>query len=108
MSKASQEANSALAEMRSASNDARRQRSGEEKKSMTELKRLTDDLSERMHKVIDLTAPRASGDDDKTHACVEAFHALPFTSKLRLLADDRVAVSIFFVSFATGMTLMLG
>jgi len=108
MTKASKEANSALAEMRSASNDARRMRSGEEKKAMTEMRRITDDVLERVRKVVDLSAPRPLAEEEKTPATVAAFHGLPFTAKLRLIADDRIALGVLASSFAAGVILMLG
>lgn len=108
LSKSSLEANTALAEMRSACNDARRMRSGEEKKHMTELRRVCDDVMDRVKKVVDLSAPRAAADEDKTLATVAAFHGLPFTAKLRLLADDRIALSLLAASFVAGMTLVMG
>jgi len=108
LSKASLEANTALAEMRSACNDARRMRSGEEKKHMTELRRVCDDVMDRVKKVVDLSAPRAPANEDKTPATVAAFHGLPFTAKLRLLADDRIALSLLAASFVAGMALVTG
>merc|ERR1711957_1144211 len=108
MSKASLEANTALAEMRSASNDARRMRSGEEKKVMTELRRVADDVAERVKKVVDFSAPKPTPAEEKTSATVSAFHGLPFTAKLRLFADDRVALSLLGASFVGGMVLVAG
>lgn len=108
MSKASQEANSALAEMRSASNDARRMRSGDEKKVMAELRRVSDEVADRLRKVVDLSAPKPTPDEEKSAASVAAFHALPFTAKLRLLADDRIALGLLGASFFAGMALVFG
>jgi hypothetical protein len=97
-----------MAEMRAASNDARRMRSGEEKKVITELRRTTDDIVERVRKVVDISAPKPLSEEDKARAVTTAFHSLPFTVKLRVLADERSALALFLVSFAVGASLVLG
>lgn len=108
MSKSSHEANNGLAEMRSASNDARRMRGGEEKKAMTDMRRVTDDVLDRVKKLVDLSAPRPVAEEERVPATVAAFHALPFTAKLRLIADDRVGLGLLTSSFAAGSMLVLG
>jgi hypothetical protein len=108
LSKSSLEANTALAEMRAASNDARRMRSGDEKKALAELRRVIDDVLERVRKVVEISAPKAISEEDKQHATVAAFHVLPFTAKLRILADERTALAIFAACFSAGAVLVLG
>lgn len=108
LTKSSLEANTAMAEMRAASNDARRMRSGEEKKVITELRKATDEILERVRKVVDISAPKPLSEEDKARAVTAAFHSLPFTVKLRVLADERSALALFLVSFAMGVALVLG
>lgn len=106
--RAALEADSALAEMRSASNDARRQRSGDEKRTLSELRRTSDQVSERVRKLVEVSMSKDMSEEDKVNANIEAFHALPLTAKLRLLADERVALVLIAVSFVGGAVLVFG
>lgn len=106
--RAALEADTALAEMRSASNDARRLRSGDEKRALTELRRASEHVAERVRKLVEISVSKDMSDEDKTQATLEAFHALPLTAKLRLLADERVAVALLIISFVGGIVLVLG
>lgn len=108
-----------LAEMRSSSNDVRRLRSGDEKHAMGSLRRAADDLGERLRKAASAVkegaaaAARAAGGGERDEAvqaerAIAAFHALPFTAKLRVLADERVAFALFFAVFSAGAAFALG
>lgn len=100
--KASSEIDVCLAELRSASNDARRLRGGEEKRAALEFRKAAEDAMDRVRKVAEAAMPHDSSEEE--HACraVAAFHALPLTAKLRLLADERAAVLLLAVSLAAG------
>jgi len=106
--KATAEVDLALAELRAASNDARRLRGGDEKRVVSELKRATEDALDRVRKVSDLVAPKKMTPEDRSAAVAAAFHAMPLPAKLRVLADNGVAVGLLGASFAVGMTLMVG
>jgi len=106
--KAIAEVDVALAELRVASNDARRLRGGEEMRVVSELKRTTEDALDRVRKVADLVAPKKMSPEDQSAAVAAAFHAMPLPAKLRVLADNGVAVGLLGASFAAGMTLMVG
>mmetsp|Transcript_94061 Transcript_94061/g.166609 ORF Transcript_94061/g.166609 Transcript_94061/m.166609 type:complete len:317 (-) Transcript_94061:112-1062(-) len=106
--RAALEADSALAEMRSASNDARRQRSGDEKRALSDLRRASEQVSERVKKLVEVSMSKDMSEEDKVNATVEAFHALPLTAKLRVLADEGVALVLIAVSFVGGILIVLG
>merc|ERR1712084_44549 len=93
--KATSEIDGALAEMRAASNDARRLRGGDEKRALSELRRTADDTIERLRKVVEASTPPEKPQKHRAAITVAAFHALPFTMKLRVLADERVAAAMF-------------
>mmetsp|Transcript_19449 Transcript_19449/g.35258 ORF Transcript_19449/g.35258 Transcript_19449/m.35258 type:complete len:252 (+) Transcript_19449:73-828(+) len=96
-----------LAELRSVSNDARRHRSGEEKKAAAEFRRIAEDSLERLRKVVEQIAPK-DDKEDQTAAIVREFHDQPLIAKVRILADARVAIVLVLGSFLTGMALALG
>lgn len=106
--RAAREAGAALAELRAASNDARRLRSGEEKRALAELRRAADDGVDRVGKLCESVAPRDRTPESETTAVVAAFHSLPLTAKLRLLASERAAVALALASLALGGALMCG
>lgn len=105
--KATSEVDVALAEMRAASNDARRLRGGDEKRALSELQRAADDALERLRKVVEASAPPEKSQKDCAAVTVAAFHVLPFTMKLRVLADERVAMALFGFFFLVGMVVIL-
>eukprot|EP00927_Polykrikos_kofoidii_P066557 TRINITY_DN62139_c0_g1_i1.p1 TRINITY_DN62139_c0_g1~~TRINITY_DN62139_c0_g1_i1.p1 ORF type:complete len:337 (+),score=80.13 TRINITY_DN62139_c0_g1_i1:157-1167(+) len=104
--RAMSEADMALAEMRAASNDARRHRVSEERRAIVDLRRVAEDALERIRKVAEVAAPKkvssTEREEERAQKAVEAFHALPLTAKLRLLGDERVAIGFLFASFAAG------
>jgi len=104
--KTTREINMALAEMRVSSNDTRRVRS-DEKRAMTDLRRAADDALERLRKVSEMAVPDTAL-KDQTSAIVAAFHKLPITAKLHILARERVGWFVLMCSFFTGVLLMLG
>jgi len=104
--KTTREINMALAEMRVSSNDTRRVRS-DEKRAMTDLRRAADDALERLRKVSEMAVPDTAL-KDQTSATVAAFHKLPITAKLHILARERVGWFVLMCSFFTGVLLMLG
>eukprot|EP00928_Gymnodinium_smaydae_P066285 TRINITY_DN49320_c0_g1_i1.p1 TRINITY_DN49320_c0_g1~~TRINITY_DN49320_c0_g1_i1.p1 ORF type:complete len:346 (+),score=67.71 TRINITY_DN49320_c0_g1_i1:43-1038(+) len=108
--KAMVEADSALADMRVASNDARRLRTGEERRAASELRRTAEDTLERVKKAMDAAAPRGAADDQdaENRRAVEAFHALPALAKLRLLGGERVSLGILAACFGFGAVLVFG
>jgi len=106
--KAAKEIDNALAEMRVAANDARRLRSGDERRAMTDLRRAAEDVRERVLKVAEEAAKAKGSEKDRAAAAVAAFHALPLTAKLRTLADEKVAAALMGASFLGGMALVLG
>lgn len=106
--RAAREADSALAELRAASNDARRMRSGEEKRALAELRKAADDGVDRVKKLCESVAPKDKTPEDEAKAVVASFHSLPLTVKLRLLVDEKLAVALLLASFAVGVALMLG
>lgn len=103
--KATKEIEEAVAEMRSASNDSRRLRSGEERRAWVELRRTAEEVVERVRKVADAAAPQEST-EDRAATVVAAFHTLPLTAKLRVLADERVAIVLLGASFVAGALLV--
>lgn len=107
--KAAVEADACIAEIRSSCNDARRLRNSGEKRAMAELKRTCEDATERVRKVADSLAPKGQGaTQERERAVVAAFHALPLTAKLRVIADDWMAISLMGGSFLAGTVLALG
>lgn len=107
--KATAEAEACIAEIRSSCNDARRLRNSGEKRAMAELKRTCADATERVRKVADSLAPKGQGaTQERERAVVAAFHALPVTAKLRVIADDWLAISLMGGSFLAGTVLALG
>lgn len=106
--RASREADAALAELRGASNDARRMRSGEEKRALAELRKAAEDGMDRVKKLSESVAPKDTSPENEARAVVAAFHSLPLTAKLRLLVDEKVAVALLLASFAVGVALMSG
>jgi len=99
---------SAVADMRAASNDLRRHRSGEERAAAAELRRSVQDATERVRKVADAASARAPSEKDCAQAAVAAFHKLPLTAKLRLMADESVGRLLLVSAFLAGSLLMLG
>jgi len=106
--RAAREADSALAELRAASNDARRMRSGEEKRALVELRKTADDGVDRVKKLCESVAPKDKTPEDEAKAVVASFHSLPLTVKLRLLVDEKVALALLAASFVSGVALMSG
>lgn len=100
--KASSEIDVCLAELRAASNDARRLRGGEEKRAALEFRKAAEDAVERVRKVAEAAMPPDSAEEEHAWATVAAFHALPLTAKLRLLADERAAVLLLVTALAAG------
>lgn len=98
----------ALAELRAASNDARRLRGGEERRAMSELRRTTDDTIERVNKVVEAMTEKDGPEVKRQEAIVAAFHTMPLAAKLRLALDERVAAVFLAGAFAAGMALMFG
>jgi len=105
--KATQEIESALAEMRTASNDARRLRSGEERLAVADLRRATEDAIGRVRKVAEAAATRELSREARVRAATQAFHALPLAAKLRALVSERAAYLVLGGSFLAGALLML-
>jgi len=105
--KATAEIDAALAEMRAASNDARRHRSGEERLAANELRRAAEDATERIRKVAEAAAQREPSKEDQANAAIAAFHALPLTAKLRVLADEKAGWLLLTSSFLAGAAIML-
>lgn len=106
--KAAAEIDSALADMRSASNDARRLRSGEERLAATEFRRAAEDALDRIRKVADAAAQREPSEEDRANMAVAAFHAMPFTAKLRVLADEKAGWVLLGSSLLAGAAIMFG
>lgn len=107
--RAAAEVDGALGEMRALSNDARRLRSGEEKRALAELKRVADDAHDRVRKIAEAAAPRANDSKDSdVEKTVAAFHALPVGAKLYLLARERSALALFGAAFLGGAGLACG
>jgi len=107
-SKAQAEIGVALAEMRAASNDARRMRSGEERRLLAELRRAVEDAVDRVKKIAEAASPHSASEKDHRAHVEAGFHALPFTAKLRAIADDRAALALLGASFLAGMVVMSG
>jgi len=109
--KATTEAGAALAELRGVANDARRLRStggGDTCKTVGDLKRATDEATERVRKAVEAVVPKDFCEEDASSRVVTAFHSLPFSAKLRMLADERVAISAVVCSFTAGAAVMFG
>lgn len=106
--RATREADAALAELRGASNDARRMRSGEEKRALAELRKAAEDGMDRVKKLSESVAPKDKTPENEARAVVAAFHSLPLTAKLRLLVDEKAAVALLLASFGLGVALMSG
>lgn len=106
--RAARDADAALAELRGASNDARRMRSGEEKRVLAELRRAADDGVDRVKKLCESVAPKDKTPESEARVIVAAFHALPFTAKLQLLIGEKVAAALLAASFLLGVALMSG
>jgi len=106
-SKAQSEIGVALAEMRAASNDARRLRGGEERRLFAELRRVVEDTVDRVKKIAEAATPQNASEKDHMVRVAAGFHALPFTAKLRAVADDRAALALLGASFLAGMMVML-
>mmetsp|Transcript_362 Transcript_362/g.1238 ORF Transcript_362/g.1238 Transcript_362/m.1238 type:complete len:251 (+) Transcript_362:72-824(+) len=96
-----------LAELRSVSNDARRHRSGEEKKAAGEFRKVAEDSLDRLRKVVEQIVPK-DDKEDATAAVLRDFHEQPLVAKVRILADARVAIVLIGGSFMVGMSLALG
>jgi len=107
-SKAHAEIGVALAEMRAASNDARRLRSGEERRLLAELRRVVEDAVDRVKKIAEVASPQNASEKDHRVHVAAGFHALPFTAKLRAIADDRAALALLGASFLAGIVVMSG
>eukprot|EP00435_Cladocopium_sp_Y103_P034247 s2694_g8.t2 len=107
--KATKEIDNALAEMRMSLNDARRHRSGEERRALTELRKVAEDVVERVQKVADQASASHSKDaKELQQQTLVAFHALPFTVKLRILmAEKAVAVALLGGAFTLGAGIVL-
>mmetsp|Transcript_12022 Transcript_12022/g.26540 ORF Transcript_12022/g.26540 Transcript_12022/m.26540 type:complete len:250 (-) Transcript_12022:19-768(-) len=107
--KATKEIDNALAEMRMSLNDARRHRSGEERRALTELRKVAEDVVERVQKVADQASANHSKDaKELQQQTLVAFHALPFTVKLRILmAEKAVAVTLLGGAFTVGALVVL-
>lgn len=107
--KASKEIDNALAEMRMSINDARRHRSGEERRALNELRKVAEDVVERVQKVVDDAGARHSKDaKERQRSTIAAFHLLPFTAKLRILvAEKALALTLLGGAFTVGSTVVL-
>lgn len=107
-SKAQAEIGVALAEMRAASNDARRLRGGEERRLWAEIRKAVEDSVDRVKKIAEAATPQNASEKDHTAHVAAGFHALPFTAKLRAVADDKVALALLGASFLAGILVMSG
>jgi len=107
-SKAQAEIGVALAEMRAASNDARRLRGGEERRLWAEIRKAVEDAVDRVKKVAEAAIPPSASKKDHTARVAAGFSALPFAAKLRAVADDRAALALLGASFLAGMVVMSG
>mmetsp|Transcript_76957 Transcript_76957/g.152392 ORF Transcript_76957/g.152392 Transcript_76957/m.152392 type:complete len:302 (+) Transcript_76957:71-976(+) len=107
-SKAQADISVALAEMRAVSNDARRLRSGEERRLLAELRRAVEDAVDRVKKIAEAAAPPDTSEKDHARQVAAGFRELPFTAKLRAIADDRVALALLGSSFLAGTVFTLG
>lgn len=106
--RAAGETDAALAELRLAANDARRLRSGEERRAVTELHRTAEDAMDRVRRAGEIAAPKDTPPEQRVSMAVAAFHTLPLTIKLRVLADERPAVLLFVGSLLAGVAVTFG
>eukprot|EP00747_Dinoflagellata_sp_TGD_P163932 gnl/TRDRNA2_/TRDRNA2_183168_c0_seq1.p1 gnl/TRDRNA2_/TRDRNA2_183168_c0~~gnl/TRDRNA2_/TRDRNA2_183168_c0_seq1.p1 ORF type:complete len:317 (+),score=75.85 gnl/TRDRNA2_/TRDRNA2_183168_c0_seq1:79-1029(+) len=109
--KATAEINGGLAELRATSNDARRLRSGDEKRAIAEVRRAADDAFERLKKAAESVVRKdepAKKAGEREAEAMAVFRDLPLTAKLRVLADERLAIAVLIASFGAGMAVMFG
>ena len=105
--KATKEIDNALAEMRMSLNDARRHRSGEERRALTELKKVAEEVVERVQKVADQATSQKDVKERQAQS-IAAFHTLPLTAKLRILvAEKAVALTLLGGAFLLGAAIVL-
>lgn len=105
--RATADINTSLAEMRAASNDARRLRSGEDRRAMSEFQHAADDVVDRVRKVAESLSPKDASIEARAEFSIAAFHTLPLAAKLRILADERIGKALLAGSFLVGMGFML-
>lgn len=107
--RANAEIQEALADLRSATGDSRRLRSGDERRAVAELKRAGEDLVERLRKTAESASAARSSPHARTHATVMSFRELPLTVKLRVLADEpSLAAALLGSSFLAGAVMVIG
>lgn len=105
--KATAEMDGSLAEVRAALNDARRLRSGEERRAVSDLRRAVEEMADRVKRAAEAVAPgSASKEGHGEEEAIGAFHGMPLAVKLRILADERVAMAVLGASFLAGMATM--
>ncbi|CAE7210571.1 unnamed protein product [Symbiodinium natans] len=107
--KASKEIDTGLAELRAAFNDSRRRRSGDDRKALSALKVAAEEAISRVQKAADGANANKGSAEDRQIAAVAAFHAMPLTAKLRILAQEKKAsAALLGGSFLLGTLAMLG
>mmetsp|Transcript_60649 Transcript_60649/g.135396 ORF Transcript_60649/g.135396 Transcript_60649/m.135396 type:complete len:263 (-) Transcript_60649:115-903(-) len=107
--KASKEIDTALAEIRMAFNDARRRRSGDERRALASLKTTAEDAIDRVQKAASTATASRDASEDRTGKTIAAFHTLPLTVKLQILVVEKKASALLLGgAFILGCATVLG